>query len=146
VDFVYASVLGLLDGRSVPGVWRGVASGWLGRSALDGGLASSALGVATHFAIATVMAAAYVLLARRIPPVRRRPLLTAPIYGLILYGVMYGLVLPLRWPQAFPRWDGAQSMLDILTHMGVALAIAWVAARPANAPSAAVPARSSIGD
>jgi len=133
VDFIYASSAGAMAGRSIVRVWQGVAGGWLGKATLDGGLASFALGVATHFGIATAMAAAYVLVARRIPVVVRRPLATAPIYGLILYGIMYHLVLPMRWPEVFPRWRGADSALDVLAHVGVALAIAWVASRPAKA-------------
>jgi hypothetical protein len=133
VDFAYASMVGALSGRSIERVWQGVASGWLGRAALDGGAASVALGVVTHFSIAIAMAAAYVLAALRIPVVARHPLATAPIYGLILYGVMYLIVLPLRWPQVFPRWRGVESAFDILAHVGVALAIAWVASRPAKA-------------
>jgi hypothetical protein len=133
VDFVYASSVGAMAGRSFVRVWQGVAGGWLGKAALDGGVASFVLGVLTHFGIATAMAAAYVLLARRIPIVVQRPLATAPVYGLILYGVMYHLVLPMRWPEVFPRWKGPESMLDVLAHVGVALAIAWVASRPAKA-------------
>jgi len=135
VDFVYASSAGAIAGRSVVRVWQGVAGGWLGKAALDGGLASFALGVVTHFGIATAMAAAYVLVVRRIPVVARRPLLTAPFYGLILYRVMYHLVLPLRWPEVFPRWKGFESVLDVLAHVGVALAIAWVTFRPQFDPS-----------
>ena len=133
VDFVYASSVGALSGRSIERVWQGVASGWLGKAAADGGLASFSLGVVTHFAIATAMAAAYVLAARRIPIVVERPLATAPIYGLILYAVMYLLVLSARWPDVFPRWNGIASVFDILAHVGVALAIAWVASHPAKA-------------
>jgi hypothetical protein len=39
------------------------------------------------------------------------------------------VVLPLRWPGIFPRWDGLFSATDIATHVGVALAIAAVARR-----------------
>jgi len=60
VDFVYASVVfGLAKGKPIYKVWQGPASGWLGKQAADGGYASAALGVATHFGIALCMAAAY---------------------------------------------------------------------------------------
>ncbi len=47
---------------------------------------------------------------------------------------MYRVVLPLRFPQVFPRWDGMQSLADILAHLGVGLVIALVLAkeRPAT--------------
>jgi hypothetical protein len=130
LDFAYASAKGAVTGQGVARVWQGVASGWLGRAtAIEGGTATAALGVATHFGIATVMAAAYVAGVRRLPLARRRPWSVATAYGLGLYGVMYHIVLPLRWPGAFPRWKNPESTLDVLAHVGVALAFAGVAAR-----------------
>jgi hypothetical protein len=37
----------------------------------------------------------------------------------------------LRFPSAFPRWDGIQSVTDIASHVGVALVIAVVLSRRA---------------
>lgn len=133
VDLLYASGMALANGGPATQPWQAVASGWIGRDAAQGGAAVIGLGVATHFAIAACMAAAYVLLARPIPAVVRRPYATAVVYGLVLYGVMNLVVLPLRWPDAFPRWAGVRSGLDILAHIGVALAFAWVVARPVTA-------------
>jgi hypothetical protein len=132
VDGVYASLVGLMHGRSVVRVWQGVAGGWLGKSAADGGDASAVLGLATHFGIAICMAAAFALVASRVQALYRRPLLAGAAYGLVLYGIMYRIVLPLRWPVIFPRWDGVQSLTDIASHMGVGLAIAWMLARAAR--------------
>ena len=132
VDFVYATSLGLIDGRGPVKVWQGVAGGWLGKAAGEGGLASAGLGLATHVGIATCMAGAYALAATRLPILYRRPLLMGALYGLPLYGVMYRLVLPLRWPGIFPRWDGMRSVLDVLAHVGVGLAIAVVLSRSAK--------------
>jgi hypothetical protein len=129
VDFVYATTLGLIDGRGPVKVWQGVAGGWLGRAAGDGGLATAGLGLATHVGIATCMAGAYALAATRLPVLYRRPLLMGALYGLPLYGAMYRIVLPLRWPGVFPRWEGMASVLDVLAHMGVGLAIAFVLSR-----------------
>jgi hypothetical protein len=131
VDLVYASVMGVMGGRGVLKVWQGVASGWIGKAAGDGGLATGALGVVTHFGIATCMAAAYALAATRLPILYRRWLLFAPLYGVILYGVMYRIVLPLRWPGA-GAWHGVESVLDIASHVGLALAAAFVLSRPAR--------------
>jgi hypothetical protein len=129
VDLVYATVVGATLGRSFQKVWQGVASGWLGKASGQMGWGSAALGLLTHFGIATSMAAAYALAAGRLPVLYRRPVLAGAAYGLVLYGVMYGVVLPLRFPQAFPRWDGVRSLTDIAAHMGVGLAIALVLSR-----------------
>lgn len=132
VDFVYASTLALVRGRPVTSPWQSVASGWIGKSAADGGLASAALGVVTHFGIATVMAAVYVLASGKLPVLTRRPLLSGAVYGLILYGVMYGIVLPTRFGRAY-HWSGVISVTDSLTHIGVGVLIALVTARFARA-------------
>lgn len=129
LDFIYASVAGASSGRSVERVWQGVAAGWLGKPAHEMGWASAALGVVTHFGIATAMAGTYALAATRAPVLVRRPWLCGGAYGLGLYGVMYGVVLPLRWPGAFPRWDGLRSGADVLAHVGVGMAIALVLSR-----------------
>lgn len=126
VDLVYATVMGATLGRSFQQVWQGVASGWLGKAAYGQGWASALLGLVTHFGIAGVMAGAYALATARAPVLRRRVVLGGAIYGLGLYGVMNGLVLPLRWPEVFPRWDGVRSAADVLAHVGVGVAIALV--------------------
>jgi len=131
IDLVYASCVGLIHGRSIMRVWQGVASGWLGKSASDGGLATMALGIATHFGIAICMAAVYALVAARVPLLYRRPVPCGVAYGLVLYAVMYRIVLPLRFPAVFPRWDGVQSVTDIAAHIGVATVIAVLLARRA---------------
>jgi hypothetical protein len=129
VDFVYASIMGLTHGRTVMRVWQGVASGWLGPAARDGGVATMLLGIVTHFGIATCMAGAYALAAGRFDVLYRRWLICAPLYGLVLYGVMYRIVLPLRFPGA-GKWQGADSVLDIASHVGLAMVAAWVLSRP----------------
>lgn len=131
VDFVYASVVfGLARGKPIYKVWQGPASGWLGKSAADGGYASAALGVATHFGIALCMAAVYFLAATRLKVLYQRPWVSGVLYGVILYAVMYGAVLPLRFgtPYAF---HGLASLGDLASHVGVGLAIALVLSRRA---------------
>ena len=128
VDFIYPSVMAVSRGRPWTQPWESVASGWIGRAAAEGGPLVVGLGIVTHFGIAMAMAAAYIHVARRVPVVAARPWATAPVYGLILYAIMYFGVLPLRFGNPW-RWNGMLSVLDILAHVGVALAIVAVAAR-----------------
>jgi hypothetical protein len=130
VDFVYASTMGVLGGQGVARVWEGVAAGWLGRPAFSGGAATAPLGIVTHFGIAIVMAAAYALAAARFGILYRRWALFAPLYGVVLYGVMYRVVLPLRWPGA-GAWRGPESLLDVAAHIGVAVVAVFVLSRRA---------------
>jgi hypothetical protein len=128
VDFVYASGLAILRGRGFERPWQTVASGWIGKAAAEGGWATVALGIVTHFGIATVMALTYVLAAGRLPILTRRPLVCGLLYGVVLYAVMYGMVLPTRFGRAY-QWNGIFSAMDVLAHIGVGLAIAFVTAR-----------------
>jgi len=127
VDGIYASIMGIVRGTSVMRVWQSVAGGWMGGAARDGGWTTAALGVATHVGISLVMAAVYVLALRRVALLRTWRWQAAVAYGLGLYGAMYLLILPLRWPGIFPRWDGLFSLTDIAAHVGLALAVAAVA-------------------
>ena len=127
VDFAYASGMAMLNGRPWERPWLSVASGWIGKAAREGGWGTISLGIVTHIGIALCMAAAYALVARRYPVLYRLWWLCALPYGLILYGVMYRIVLPLRWPGG-GAWRGPESFLDIAAHIGVALAIAGVLA------------------
>jgi len=142
IDLVYASGMALANGNPIARPWQVVASGWIGREAGQGSAGVVALGLATHFGIAACMAAAYVLLARRVPVVVARPYATAVLYGLILYAVMYLGVLPLRFG-VFPKWQDGRMALDVLAHVGVALAIAWAVVRTPTAinPKSATAAR-----
>ena len=95
LDITYASVSSLLRGSSPARMLRAIASGVLGRPALDGGWETSLVGLAFHFAIATGWAALYVLASRRLPVLLARPRLCGPVYGLVVFWLMHLVVLPL---------------------------------------------------
>lgn len=68
LDILYAFIVYGLPpfGLNPIDVLHSVASGWIGRDAAKaGGLATAGLGLVTHFASATSMAAVFVLAARR---------------------------------------------------------------------------------
>jgi hypothetical protein len=67
LDLLYAFVVyGLSYGMTPMAVLHSVASGWIGRDAADaGGWNTAALGLVTHFSIATIMAAVFVVAASR---------------------------------------------------------------------------------
>jgi hypothetical protein len=132
VDMFYFSFMAWMQGRSPFRVLQNIASFWLGKASMDGGVASALLGLATHFGLATLMAAGYAAAAAKVPLLNQQPHIAGPAYGLVLYWVMYYLVLPLRWPDIYPRFNGWLSGLDILAHVGVGLAIAVVVARGPN--------------
>ena len=126
LDIVYACVVSYFRGRMPIAVLQSVASGWLGSAAYTGGMATALLGLVTHYGILFVMAAVFGLARARWTPLRQRPYTFGPLYGLGLYAVMYGIVLPLRFPGIFPRLSGWITLTDIVVHMAVGLIIAIV--------------------
>jgi len=96
LDIVYACVFwGLKRGVPATRIFQSVAAGLLGKASFDGGGWTAALGLALHFFIALSMSVAYYLVARRWPLLHRRPILGGAAYGLLLYGVMNYVVVPL---------------------------------------------------
>jgi hypothetical protein len=64
-------------------VLKGVAGGLLGRSALEGGFATAALGLAMHFTMALTMTTIFYALSQRFP-------LPQKLGGVVAVGLLYG--------------------------------------------------------
>lgn len=101
LDILWAVILTLWRGREPAAMLRGVASG-LFPDATDWGMGGVILGLAVHFALMAVIVALFVLTAGRYPAVLDRPWLSGLVYGLISYIVMNLVVVPLRFPAAWP--------------------------------------------
>ena len=74
---------------------QNIASGLLGKSAFQGGTPTALLGLAMHYTIATFWVVLFVLLAQRIPAMFRHPCIAGAVYGLVVYGVMNYIAVPL---------------------------------------------------
>lgn len=101
LDIGMAAIETVRAGKPVGGMLRGLASGPF-PDATDWGRGGALLGLGVHYAIMAVMAAAFLIARDRIPLVRRHTILCALAYGVVLWLVMYGLVLPLRFGAPFP--------------------------------------------
>lgn len=118
LDSAYASALSLVRGKGgIGGVWRGVASGPFGDAADTWGLGGAIIGLGVHFAIMAVMVAAGLWLARKSPLGQVAPWKAGTLYGLALYAVMYGLVLPQRFGVPFPNPDKVKLALALFPHV-----------------------------
>jgi len=107
---------------------RSVASGWLGPAARTGGTQAAAIGIASHFALMTMIAGVYVLAARRIPWLKSSWILGGLVFGLCVYGIMNAIVVPLS--AAAPRMPPPDTLLleAVALHMIlIGLPIAWFA-------------------
>lgn len=128
LDIAFAAGLTLYHGRPVAGMLRFVASGPV-PPATEWGAMGAALGLVVHFALMAVMAAAYMLAAARMPALAARPVPWGIAYGLATYAVMNLIVVPLRFPAAFPP-SPVSVGTQLFAHIAlVGLPIALIAAR-----------------
>lgn len=125
---------GLAYGVSPLRVFQSVAAGLLGREASQkGGVPTFLLGLALHFAIATTIAAIYVLASRRATVLARRPVPFGLLYGAFAHLVMSYVVIPLS--RATPGTFAMPIFLNgVLGHAFLVGLPAALAARAAYAP------------
>jgi len=114
-DITYACTFWYLKRGVLPTrVFQSVASGLLGDASFTGGWRTAALGLALHYFIATSMAVTYYLFARRWPDLWEKPFVYGPMYGVLLYGIMNYIVVPLS--AANP---GSRNLLWVLLSIAV---------------------------
>jgi hypothetical protein len=126
LDILYAFTVWGMRGVSPARVSQSVASGWLGKASFQGGNATAALGLASHFLIALGMAAVYVAASLKLPVLRRRPWLCGIVYGVVLYLAMTYVVVPLSAAKAGAfSWEGlAIGIAPHIVFVGPAIALA----------------------
>ncbi|MCX7174119.1 MAG: hypothetical protein NT159_09380 [Proteobacteria bacterium] len=95
LDIVYAFVVAEFRGVTPLRVLQSVASGLLGASSYQGGLATGAMGLFLHFGIALVAAGVYFAVARQSSLVQRCYLVFGAIFGVLVYLTMNFVVIPL---------------------------------------------------
>lgn len=126
-DIVYACVFWWIKaGVSPVRILQSVAAGVLGPASVQGGAGTAALGLALHFVIALTMAAVYDAVALRFPLLLARPVPCGALYGLLLYGVMNYVVVPLSAAargSSDPLWVGLSVAVHVLL-VGIPIALA----------------------
>ena len=126
LDITYACVFwGVKAGVPVRRIFQSVAAGLLGKASFEGAAATAALGLGLHYFIACSMAVAYYLVARRVSPLHERPVAYGAAYGLLLYGIMNYIVVPLSAAGSGSK-DALWIALTIAVHMfliGVPIAL-----------------------
>jgi len=101
LDIVFAAILTLMRGRDIANMLRFVASGPF-PAASEMGASGAVLGLVVHFTLMAIMVAWFVIAARNVPALTDKPWLAGLIYGLITWAVMNLIVVPLRFPAAWP--------------------------------------------
>lgn len=116
-DILYAILLAMMRGSSAGDLLLAVAAGPFGSAPRTWGVWGPMAGLLVHFGIMTLMAMAYFRIDRLAWVRHTSPWLTGTIYGLALYGLMYWLVLPLRWPALYPTTDPLTVTEAVVAHV-----------------------------
>lgn len=82
-------------------IMQAIASGVLGRAAFFDGIASVTLGLLLQWLMSGIIAAVYVAAARSWPSLRRHWIWCGLLYGVVVFGVMNYVVVPLS--AAYPH-------------------------------------------
>jgi hypothetical protein len=129
LDGIAAVLNAGIRGVSPDRVFQYISSGILGRNAFDGGVATIALGVALHFAIAFGASAVFIVGASWLTALNRYWLVSGPLYGIAVYFFMSELVTNLSSVSRGPRTMSG-TLTGILIHIFcVGLPIALISAR-----------------
>lgn len=116
MDISAAFITWMPRGVSAGHILQGIASGLLGPSAFNGGSMTVGLGLLLHFFIAFSWAIVFYVAARSFPLLIRRPLIFGPLYGILVYLVMYWAVMPLSRVHSGP-FSVLNTVIAILTHI-----------------------------
>lgn len=118
LDITYACAFwGIKAGVPVQRIFQSVAAGLLGKASRDGGWETATLGLALHFFIAVSMSVTYHLVAARWPLLRRHAWPCGAAYGLLLYGIMNYVVVPLSRAGGGGAQDPLWIALSIVVHV-----------------------------
>ena len=103
LDISSAFILSYPKGVGPIRVLQGVAAGLVGReAAIKNGLATAGLGLAIHFFIAFVVATVFYVASRKLVFLTRHSVISGLLYGVVVYGFMYWVVMPLAYPVVHP--------------------------------------------
>ena len=128
LDALYAIVFWNVRSGTAPGrIFQSVAAGLLGKASFDGGWRSILLGAALHYFIAFGIVFVYWMLSRRLPVLIEKPIVCGALYGLLAYGVMNYVVIPLSATRR-PRFLLLWVVCSLVVHaLFVGIPAAWAA-------------------
>jgi hypothetical protein len=116
LDISSAFLLAYPKGVGPIRVLQGVAAGLLGgKAATDGGLTTAALGLAIHFFIAFVVSTVFYLAGRKLLFLTQHAVISGLLYGVLIYGFMYWIVMPRAYPVVHPSI--ARDVTAVCVHM-----------------------------
>ena len=130
LDIVFAISFAAYNGTPPLRLLQIVASGLLGKAALDGGVPVALLGLALHFVMSFLWAGTFLAAAKVVPALTRHPVPSGIAFGVVVFLAMRLVVVPLS---AFPfpmPFKPLATTLDLLSHtLLFGIPIAWATRR-----------------
>ena len=103
-----------------------IAGGWFGSTALDGSLKMNIIGGLSHFFIATCWTVLFYFLYPRLRFLQKNSLISAVLYGLVIWAVMNLAVLPLSaWhaPVTIVPREAVKAAFILIVCVGLPVAV-----------------------
>jgi uncharacterized membrane protein YagU involved in acid resistance len=119
----------VMSGRSPGFILQVIAGGLLGKATFDGGVATMLLGVVLQEAMGLLIATMYVLLAKSIPVLLRRWIISGLAYGVVIFFVMNYVVVPLSAWKSTPHFTSAKFAANMAAMLLFGLIVAFFARR-----------------
>lgn len=130
LDLIYAcSMWAWLRHVSPMRLLQFIASGALGKAAFEGGVATALAGAGFHYGIAIVMVLTYYLASTRLRVLVEHPVRYGLPYGLLLWGVMTYVVVPLSRAEVSAHPIMLAFVTNFLMHLLFGVICAWFARR-----------------
>ncbi len=135
-------VVGVLDVGVAMAIYRtqpmivlqSIASGVLGKAAYGGGMSTALLGLLLQLTMTMIIAAIFVLAARRLPALPRHWVMSGAAYGAVSFVVMNYVVVPLSGAGhgSIPHFAARLLIENLLSMIVFGLINAWFAQRRAG--------------
>lgn len=102
-------IISAVAGKDPLRVLQYIGSGLIGKIAFDGGWWTGAAGLAVHFGLTLIMAALFVLVARRWTILLQQTWLAGMVYGALIYVAMFYFIVPVL--SAATNWKTPEGFL-----------------------------------
>jgi hypothetical protein len=122
----------LINAASVEVILKAIASGVLGKASFERGLQAATLGLFLQWGMSILIAAIYIVTARRIEVLRRRWVAAGLSYGVAIFFVMNYVVVPLSAIGRVPHFTAVRFMENLLAMLLFGLIVAFFARTAPN--------------
>ena len=116
-------------------ILQSIARGLLDKASFDMGLTSAAIGLVLQWAMSILIAAIFVVAATRMPVLVKRWTEAGLAYGVVVFGVMNYVVVPLSKVGNIPSFTALTFALNLLAMLLFGLIVAFFAKRYLTRPA-----------